>query len=487
MEHRSGCRPLVSPHLRILIFDGHAAPLAEARAFLECHLNVSIDVIPFYAYRQFATPRRSSLSEATFSALVNISKTCAFGHGSRGVFNFGPCMDAVHPGWADASIMHPLAADLEQSIDLVLCQFPGWQCSIFDRLRVPFAVRFTHRFDHHIPGGPMSRYLRRRLTSWASSGRAAIFTDNEFDAQYLWHLTKLVSVPWPSVGAATVPDPMGHVPEHGTRGRRIRYQWCFCCQGQPALRHTPIRSLFGRLRRLARSHGFQIEHMADARTNGTRGRTLVQSTRCTAFVVVPHSLHAYALVESYALGYPLIVPAPSLLAAWHMETSVISDRLAGNLPFHWDRKETTGFTPLTSDAAHLEQWLAHCDFVRWPYVTLMHDELELPVLMSRTVHVMRPQQREYMDSRAAASRPLVLASLLRAIERVRTPGGALNCTEAVGSCRPNGEPPILSAAEWQQANLRRRSRKPKSMPKSRGEPRRGRGAVARAARTNASK
>jgi len=43
-------------------------------------------------------------------------------------------MDSVHPGWANASMMHPFAADLERSIDLVLCQFPGWQCALFDRL-----------------------------------------------------------------------------------------------------------------------------------------------------------------------------------------------------------------------------------------------------------------------------------------------------------------------------------------------------------------
>jgi len=446
-QQRSGCRPLVSPRLRILIFDGHAAPLAEARAYLECHLNVSLDVIPFYAYRQFATPRRSSLSKATFSALVNISNSCGLGHKSGGIENFGPCMDSVHPGWANASMMHPFAADLERSIDLVLCQFPGWQCALFDRLRIPIAVRFTHRFDHHMPGVPMKRYLFRRLTAWASSGRAAIFTDNDFDAQYLWHFTLLVSVPWPAVGAATVPRPTTRaVPEQGT--------WCFCCQSEPR-GHARIRSLYGRLRELARTRGHQIEDMHEARTNGTRGHTLAQSTRCTAFVVVPHSLHAYALVESYALGYPLIVPAPSLLARWHMEAGVITDRLAGNQPFSEDRRLTKGFSPLTSDAAHLAQWLAHCDFVRWPHVELLHDELELPALMSRTAHATRPQQREYMDLQAAASRPLVLASLLRVIERVRTPGGALNCTAAVGSCRPRGEPPILTAAEWKQANQQR--------------------------------
>ena len=66
------------------------------------------------------------------------------------------CIDALKPR-SDyrREFVELFGPTIERNFDVVLCQFPGWQCALFQELRVGLAVRFTHRFDHHIWYGGM--------------------------------------------------------------------------------------------------------------------------------------------------------------------------------------------------------------------------------------------------------------------------------------------------------------------------------------------
>ena len=41
-------------------------------------------------------------------------------------------------------------AAFEASVDVVACNFPTWQCSLFMYVNVAVVMRFTHRWDHHL-------------------------------------------------------------------------------------------------------------------------------------------------------------------------------------------------------------------------------------------------------------------------------------------------------------------------------------------------
>ena len=104
--------------------------MEEAKAFLECHLNATVDTVPYgRVYSGFAHSNRASLAIESHHSLGNLTRSC-LEHDN----NFGDCMSAVMgqrgKDWWQSSKHRwrgRLAEDLEQNIDVVLCQFPGYQ------------------------------------------------------------------------------------------------------------------------------------------------------------------------------------------------------------------------------------------------------------------------------------------------------------------------------------------------------------------------
>ena len=316
--------------LRIMIVDGHSAPLNEAGYYLRTTLsNVSIEPFAFYAYAQYASvPRDTLLPEVARTELERVLQKCSLPQG------WGSCSKAVYEPQR-RFLSASTAGAIESGIDLILCQFPGWQCALFGPLRVAIAVRFTHRFNHHLGdhGGVQAwqspHGWSAMLQSWVSTGRAAIFADNGYDAEYLRFHTNISATPWPAVGAR-VPPPN---PSPRRQGAAPAERWCFCCQPRLARQNNPGAlplKLADRLRAAATSVGPIHAMTPKPKSNAS---TLGASTACTAYVLLPHSLHSYTSVENYALGFPYVIPSPRLLATWHQQHSLVWHKCPGNRPF----------------------------------------------------------------------------------------------------------------------------------------------------------
>ena len=123
----------------------------------------------------------------TFAGL----KTCKY-------HSKGRCLEGVHNDSVRADFVLRFKTAIEKSVDLVLCQFPGFQCSLFAEMRVGIAVRFVHRYDHHAYalGSTVKHAWDELLERWHSTGRAAIFVDNPFDLHYLCYYRRIAAVPW---------------------------------------------------------------------------------------------------------------------------------------------------------------------------------------------------------------------------------------------------------------------------------------------------
>ena len=88
--------------------------------------------------------------------------------------------------------------------------------------------------------------------------------------------------------------------------------------------------------------------------------SLGQSTSCTAYVLLPHSLHSYTPVENYASGFPFVVPSPRLLASWHMQYSLIWHKCPGSKPFCSGLRDGPD---QPRGEPELAAWLAHAGYV----------------------------------------------------------------------------------------------------------------------------
>ena len=426
--------------LRVLLVDGHVGPLSEARSYLQRYLNASVDVIPFYAYRHLSTPQRSVLSNETFAHLSNYFGRCGFPNffpcKSRLVYQAETSFQQLNDDLQQAAFLstsatsHPLeptvAREIEARIDVVLCQFPGFQCATFEPLAVGIAVRFTHRFDHHVNDKQKVPWINM-MQRWAASGRAAFFADNEFDSHYLWHFSRINAMLWPATGAAFTGT---HAEAPGTPS------YCFCCASDPLAEGSPSgpRALLTRLRRVAADHNpsLRIHTMREARVHA-HAPNLALSTNCTAMVLIPHSLHAYTTVEAYTSGFPMIAPSAKLLASWQAKYAVVQHYKAGNHPLTIrgspDRDDDLKRTsPLTADVGQLASWLTKCEFYGWPGVQLFDEDAELPALLEASELPPRMEQSEYMEAAAHESAPRVKSALQRLQRKCKTVDAAPHST-----------------------------------------------------------
>lgn len=413
----------MSSRLRVLIVDGHAGPMMEASQFLRDHLQAHVESITFYSYNKYAKsyPHEKLLPEDARTELQQLVGQCTYPK------DFGKCHAAVRT--PDRNFFTPSTARaIEVSLDLVLCQFPGWQCALFNNLQVPIAVRFTHRFQHHLtrlPPGNSEKRWTVLLERWMQTQRAAIFTDNTYDEQYLrFHIPNETSVAWPAVGAR-VAKPIG--------GRSLMPQWCFCCWRYPDYPKA-ARRLIDRLRNRTRELGgpdiLHLDEAIDAKQSDAG--TLAAATRCTGFVVLPHSVHSYAWVEAYAAGFPLVMPSPKLLTSWHSRHWLISHRCPSNLAFRSTRWNSPG--PDTSNLRWMEHWLSYIEIYAWPHVTILEQERDLPSALAMTRPAPRAEQHAHMRTVATAAAPRVREALQRLVNQRQSASAA-----SLPSSRPDAD------------------------------------------------
>ena len=403
--------------LRVLIVDGHSGPLNDAHAFLTRLLDAQVDSVSYMLYSSYAKVEQAGLLPSHVrQCLGRFLSACSYQTGSK----MRACIDALKPR-SDyrREFVELFGPTIERNFDVVLCQFPGWQCALFQELRVGLAVRFTHRFDHHIWYGGMDAKAEwdKLLVQWHTRmAHTAIFADNPYDAQYLWHYLRVPAISWPAVGLKLISDGTptltGNKRSNKFRHNKLRSskvrnkQWCWCCFGSLP-DHGGTNQLVRHLEELVPESSIGV--MKKLRVDPD-AESLAQTTNCTAFILIPHSLHSYASVEVYAVGYPMIVPSAALLAEWHDKYEVVQHRAPGNRPWMPSLQAATD-SPLSPHKADMERWLTHVDFLSWPHVKILHRNADLRHLMAHTPHTLQPQQPRYMRMASLEALPRIESSL----------------------------------------------------------------------------
>ena len=415
----------------------------EAYTYLTNLMDAQVETISYLMYANFAARQQHTLlPDHVRTCLINFLRQCTLQARMKA------CIDAVQENSPyRRAFIELFGPAIEENVDVVLCQFPGFQCGLFSELRVGLALRFTHRFDHHIwyGGSDAKADWDRMVVQWHTRmAHAAIFADNPYDAEYLWHFLRVPAISWPAVGLRLI---MGNrqvaKPSNQTRAlpsskrlnvalKRLsqrrdvkrkpkKTQWCWCCQGAKGY-YTKTDKLTAHLQSLVPdiNIGFIKEHKVNPDAD-----SLAQTSDCTAFILIPHSLHSYTSVEVYAVGYPMVVPSASLMAQWHAKWDVIQHRCPGNKPW-MPSLQAPSDSPLSSETADISRWLTHVDFLRWPHVRVLNSEGDLRRVMAGTPHSLQPEQPRYFQLASFEALPRIettLRGIAQASQENRTRDG----------------------------------------------------------------
>lgn len=401
----------------------------EAHTYLSRLLDARVESISYLMYSSFAARGVTPvLPSSVRPCLDRFLEGCTLRSRMRA------CIDAVKPNSRyRREFVELFGPTIEKHVDVVLCQFPGFQCALFMELKVGLALRFTHRFDHHIWYGDKEAKGEwdKMLVQWHTRlPHTAIFADNPYDAEYLWHFLRVPAIPWPAVGlrlivGATRPalkrnnasqpalkklsmaiKKLSNTQRRGAALKQPKVQWCWCCFGsRPS--HAGTQQLMTYLQTLVPE--LRIGYIKELRVD-PNAASLAQTSSCTAFILIPHSLHSYTSVEVYAVGYPMIVPSAALLAHWHETYEVVQHRCPGNKAW-MPSLQGPGDSPLSPHTADIARWLTHVDFLRWPHVHVLHHNRDLRRTMASTPHALQASQSHYMQMASFEALPRVESAL----------------------------------------------------------------------------
>ena len=166
----------------VLVVDGHSGPAKDAASFLSKYMNYTVELIQFYMYTKHSTQYGKLIPDRLRHKIQNKLYGCNSNN------NLKTCL----PG-------NKLELkNLNWYVDVVLCQFPGFQCSLFDSANITLWVRFTHRYMHHIfRGGETTKQLwDRTIMRWHAERKALFFADNLYDYEYAKYFLNISITKW---------------------------------------------------------------------------------------------------------------------------------------------------------------------------------------------------------------------------------------------------------------------------------------------------
>jgi hypothetical protein len=324
--------------MRFLIVDGHTGPSRDAAAFFTKYMHFKVEVINFYMYTDYIQTYNSLLPSVMRNKIISVLNKCNIR------YHFRTCLPGARGLKLD---------NLNRYVDVVLCQFPGFQCTLFNDLNVKLWIRFTHRYTHHIfQGGETARKAwEKQLLRWQNERKTIFFADNEYDYMYTKYFMNITVNRWFS-SVSYLQSPVS--PQ--------KQQLCWCCQ----------RHIGNAAKKIAANIQIHfpkatILDIGQAITKNS-SQSLLERTNCSHFILLPHSLHSYTSVEAYALNYPLAVPSAELLAEWHISSQIVQHKNPGNAPSMW--YPYTLHEPCSNERQSLIKWFSYCDFLNWNHVNV---------------------------------------------------------------------------------------------------------------------
>ncbi len=243
--------------LRVFFLDGHVGPMNDMLATLHEVIGVRTDNVEGMVFMQGMLVRHA-IDKRFFACRLcnmglNTSRDLAgwLTQSKTGRAFTLPncermrCREAIHNDETRREFARLYGAHIEAKFDVVACNFPTWQCSLFMYVNVVVLMRFTHRYDHHLQQIQLGKahrasacLLNKGSTSMAeeathvvrhmaSKPNVVLAASNAYDWLYLRRNIGVAAVPWPGLSVQlsrtryTGGSPSG------------RSEVLFCCGAQP--------------------------------------------------------------------------------------------------------------------------------------------------------------------------------------------------------------------------------------------------------------
>lgn len=244
--------------LRVFFLDGHVGPMNDMLATLHETIGVSTENVEGMVFLQgmlvrsaidkrFFKCRLCNLGMNTSREIVswllqkpNQGRTFTLPECER-----KRCRESIHNDETRRDFARLFGQIIEAKYDVVACNFPTWQCSLFMYVNVAIIMRYTHRYDHHLqqiqlgkPHRASACLLNKGSTSMAeeathvvrhmaSMPNVVLAASNAYDWLYLRRNIGVAAVPWPGLSVQ-----LSRVRYTGgsPSGRR---EVLFCCGSSP--------------------------------------------------------------------------------------------------------------------------------------------------------------------------------------------------------------------------------------------------------------
>jgi hypothetical protein len=160
--------------LRVYFLDGHTGPMNDMLAFLHDALGIpaqNFDGIVFLQgmlMRSQIDPRFMKAHRGKmlgWNMTKSINQYLTESNSGRS-FTLPKCEQkgcrrSAYDDTLRREFASKFGATIEANVDVVACNFPTWQCSLFMYVRVAVAMRYTHRWDHHLQGVPLTKVFQK--------------------------------------------------------------------------------------------------------------------------------------------------------------------------------------------------------------------------------------------------------------------------------------------------------------------------------------
>ncbi len=249
---------------------------------------------------------------------------------------------------------------INRNVDFFYCSFVPHLCHLFLYFRKPILLHASFRFEgnHPIPGNEIEK-LSGMLRDLRREGRLTVAATNRYDAAYLRHFCGGEPVELPAT--ALYAKGVRYAPR---RAEILIGPSRFSGGGEQAVEE--MKQWFS-----AHARRFLLRTIRELYP---RRHAWADLARHPAIVVIPYSVHAFAITEYLAMGIPLFFPSRSFLVQLHLRRYILQERKADLEPAASSLVSPDPAAPAAPDpnndfdAAALDHWLSFCDWYGWPVV-----------------------------------------------------------------------------------------------------------------------
>ncbi|CAM9426529.1 unnamed protein product, partial [Ectocarpus fasciculatus] len=365
--------------------------------------NISIwssdfHISPVADIKDVLAPLGASLLDKSLSGHCHLTQTCQTDlrviNQENGI-ELSPCPNELHRQFYDTYV-----DDKEfRSTDAILCTHACSMCEMFMAFGKPLIVISSTRYEIGRMDARRWQEWNRNLRRIASHPNNVVAANNKYDLEYMKYFTGLNNIEY-------LPSYCGYV--------KAKYN-----PSRKELLIAPGRGtnsfLVGKLQSAAADAGVPIYPMRDVYPTYEYEDLAAHP----AFVLMPYQVSFMLFFELYRMGVPMFVPAPRLLAKWHVKLNVLGERTwnsaiyqtparASNIQRHPDSTSKLMKDPNNDvDYDSVLEWIKLADFYEFPHVATFDSFEHLMSLLkssnleeiSSKMEIFNVHQQKYINSK----------------------------------------------------------------------------------------